>query len=233
MLTAGISTAIDISIPSWPPSIGPAPSSKPQQVGTGVSVEIEEGEPLLGISPSFKRGQVVIEVAQGIPLVTGQPSVGTLAPELPPTLPTQPRWLIRGEMAWGEMAIGALAIAPYKEPPVQVAPPPTRLTEEIDSSAKPLLTSSIRQLLSVLRAVILTKAISARIPVRGLRLTTFQDPEEGWKELMIEVRVDASAQQALAFWDSVGDALDSLKAHLPSGLVHKLYEEVAIHVEWH
>ena len=78
----------------------------------------------------------------------------------------------------------------------------------------------------------ITKALQCDVSINSLTLSTFTNSEEGWTELVYKVNVDTFPMQALAFWDSLGAAVDRWKSRLPENLARLLTEQIAIHVNW-
>lgn len=63
-------------------------------------------------------------------------------------------------------------------------------------------------------------------------LCAFSDPEEDWKEVVFQVGVAASPEEALAFWDQVGDAIDEWKNSLSAQDTDLLCERFSVDVIW-
>lgn len=111
--------------------------------------------------------------------------------------------------------------------------PVTSLPEwRITREARALLTSRLRPIAEGISAIILEKLSQNPIRTRELVLCAFSDPEEDWKEVLFQVGVAASPEEALAFWDQVGDAIDEWKNSLSAQDADLLCERFSVDVIW-
>ena len=98
--------------------------------------------------------------------------------------------------------------------------------------AQALLTSTVRQLVVPLAAIARTKAFLANIDIASMELVVFVDPEDESRELVLEIHACALGPQALAYWDSLGAALNDWRAKLSTAFADILAERLAVHVVW-
>jgi|GEM_PF-4496358 len=89
--------------------------------------------------------------------------------------------------------------------------PPTRT----DRNATAFVTSRTKDTITKLRAMIISAGFRASVPVKALVVSASTDPEEGWTLLSLDVIVNVSEEQALAFWDYLGEVIDTWKRGLP------------------
>lgn len=71
------------------------------------------------------------------------------------------------------------------------------------------------------------------VHVSSVKLRRSTEPEDpDWEELVFEVRVDAGATEALAYWDRVGERLERATAALDQPRTETFARQVAVHVAW-
>lgn len=110
---------------------------------------------------------------------------------------------------------------------------PARLIKPVvDDSALPLLTDRIRRHLPSLLAICDHVAKQNGIPLEAVEIRGERDLEEGWTEIVVQMGVNANAEQALAYWDSLGRAIDRWAAFLPADDARLVRDELAVHVIW-
>lgn len=66
----------------------------------------------------------------------------------------------------------------------------------------------------------------------GIRIARFEDPEEDDVEAVVTQTVDASADEALAYWDAIGLGIQSWSARLPDNQAHVLLNRIAVNIDW-
>ena len=94
------------------------------------------------------------------------------------------------------------------------------------------MTSSVKQLVGPLVAIARTKALHASIEIASMELSVFLDPEDDSRELVLEIHTCALPTQGLAYWDSLGSAINEWRAKLPAALAEILAGRLAVHVTW-
>ena len=73
---------------------------------------------------------------------------------------------------------------------------------------------------------------------RGTRVATLQirratEPEDPtWEELVYDVRVHGTAEEAMAYWDRIGDTLQALMDSESDAVRYQLANLVSVHVDW-
>lgn len=102
----------------------------------------------------------------------------------------------------------------------------------VHPEAEALLSDRLRGLLQSVISICATKAKESTIRIDSINASSFRDPEEGWTEVVLNISVVANPPQALAFWDSIGRAIDRWKQRLPTRLAELLDDQVAVHVFW-
>lgn len=107
-----------------------------------------------------------------------------------------------------------------------------RIEVAVETSAQAMMTDRLRRLLRTLVAVCAMAARQSTMPVEKVTIRSSRDVEEGWTEVVVEIGVSAKAEQALAFWDSLGRAVDRWTAFLPANETKFVREEIAVHVNW-
>lgn len=60
----------------------------------------------------------------------------------------------------------------------------------------------------------------------------FTDPEDSLPELVVSQHVNMPMDAALAYWDSVGEAIEAWASTLPSLEAERLGEEIAVAIKW-
>jgi hypothetical protein len=99
--------------------------------------------------------------------------------------------------------------------------------------AKRLLTQDVRELLDRLIALIIAKAQLSFIPIIAFTVRIRGYPQEKYEELIIQVSVQASAKQALAFWDALGATVATWETMVvPAELRERLVSLISVSVVW-
>ncbi|MBI2320925.1 MAG: hypothetical protein HYU88_02215 [Chloroflexi bacterium] len=106
---------------------------------------------------------------------------------------------------------------------------PRRRTDPIMAAR---LTRKLHTQVDVLTAITLTSAAKSMLPLRGIRVGSFTDPEEGWTKIVFVVDAQCTAEQALAFWDYLGAEFDKWRACLPHVEADELCERFTVQVSW-
>ena len=73
----------------------------------------------------------------------------------------------------------------------------------------PVLTDSVRGLLRVLWAIVVSRALQVGFPLRQAVVSVFEDPTEQERKAILRLACNANVTQALAFWDSLEPDLQS------------------------
>lgn len=107
-----------------------------------------------------------------------------------------------------------------------------RMAPLVDAPAHPLLTVNVRNLAQTFWAVVHSKALQAGFPVSRALLDVEQDPEEGTGQAVIRVYTQASAVQALAFWDSLAIEIDRWTQRLGGEQRRTLLERIGLRFHW-
>ncbi len=108
--------------------------------------------------------------------------------------------------------------------------PPFRPT--VPPSARTLLPSGVIGLADSVSAIVLTKAEQSGLPIKAVDWLIFEDPEEGTRELVLNTIFEATSDQAMAFWDNVGDDLDRMKLRLSEDLRALMDRYLAVEISW-
>jgi len=83
------------------------------------------------------------------------------------------------------------------------------------------------------RVLIALRNWAMHSPVKAARAFVAADPEDRtWREVVIELLIDADTEAALSLWDEMEKALASAKDGLPPDQRAKLDKHLAIHLLW-
>lgn len=145
---------------------------------------------------------------------------GRRARSIEPSLVTEPEALM-ATSATGWLAPGSRIFREVRRVPV-----------ERTRSSRVLITDRVESILRPLVSICITKANQGRIRIHSIEIDVFHDPEEEWDEITLTIHVEALPQQALAYWDSIGRAMDRWKLFLPDYLTQIIEERIGVHVDW-
>ncbi|MBI4329863.1 MAG: hypothetical protein HY673_01115 [Chloroflexi bacterium] len=67
----------------------------------------------------------------------------------------------------------------------------------------PVLTSTVREMIQKLWAIVVSRALQTGFPVERTIVSVFRDPEENKARALLRLFVRANAAQSIAFWDSL------------------------------
>jgi len=110
--------------------------------------------------------------------------------------------------------------------------PRRKISPTVQREARAFLSDKVWELLDPALSIAVTRANQAGIRIQAIDIGSFRDPEEGWVRVILKISVIANALQALAFWDSIGRAIDRWKRFLPADLVRILDDRIAVHIFW-
>jgi len=110
--------------------------------------------------------------------------------------------------------------------------PVKKISPTVQPEAGAFLSDEVRELLRSLMSISVTKAKRAAIRIDSIDISPFRHPEEQWTEIVMNISVVGNASQALAFWDSIGRAIDQWKQSLPKRLCERLEDRLSIDVFW-
>ena len=96
----------------------------------------------------------------------------------------------------------------------------------------PILTSTVRDMLHKLRAIVVSRAMQTRFPLRRTVVSVFRDPEEERSQALLRLFVDANAAQAIAFWDSLEKDLEDWLEGLDEHLRLRFLRDISLRVHW-
>ena len=102
----------------------------------------------------------------------------------------------------------------------------------IERNVRPLLRGDMLKLYERLLAIAVTKALSSGIPLKSIHVYVSRDPEENTSVIVFELHVEASAVQALAFWEALGVVIDRWRGGLTEYLKELLITRWSIQVRW-
>ncbi len=117
--------------------------------------------------------------------------------------------------------------------PAPFATPPW--LEASDLRVDPDAENSVKQHESLVREILaLLRSETRRHEIRsiGVRISHFDDPEEGDSQLVITQAVDAGPDIALAYWDDLGQSIQRLATTLGPQDMRILSEHIAVNIEW-
>jgi hypothetical protein len=74
---------------------------------------------------------------------------------------------------------------------------------------------------------------SSEKPIVQMTLSSFKDPEvEDWEELVITVRTNLRAEEAIKLWDELSELEDEVASMLSGEELELFNRKVSIHVDW-
>lgn len=103
---------------------------------------------------------------------------------------------------------------------------------KIDADASRFLVPESLELRKGLLGLIDRQAAEANLRVNTIRLSVKKDYEEDWDELLFTVFVDTGEDEAMALWESIGDAIMKWRSGISSDPQRILDEQIAVFVEW-
>jgi hypothetical protein len=89
-----------------------------------------------------------------------------------------------------------------------------------------------QSLVSELITLVKSEAVRRGMESTGVRISRFDDPEEGDSELVISQAVTAGANEALAYWDCLGRTIEAWVKTLKDSDALVVLERIAVNVEW-
>ena len=99
-------------------------------------------------------------------------------------------------------------------------------------SAQSLWTGELRAVAEQLVRLIQGEARGREVPVAGIDVHRFVDPEDSGEELVITQCVRLSPESALAYWDTLGTAVDAWTGKLSPARAKLAIERIAINIDW-
>lgn len=96
----------------------------------------------------------------------------------------------------------------------------------------PVLTDTVRRLLTTLWAIVVSRALQADFPLGRTTVSVFQDPTEQERKAILRLTCNASAAQALAFWDSLEPDLQSWLETLRENDRTTFISKLGLRVHW-
>lgn len=103
---------------------------------------------------------------------------------------------------------------------------------QIGQRARAHVTNRNRELLTAIRAIVLSTSYEARVPVTNVLFDSFTDPNEGWTRVICRVSVECLAEQALAYWDYLGAVVDRWRRALGAEEAGEVAGNYSVYVEW-
>lgn len=95
----------------------------------------------------------------------------------------------------------------------------------------PSLTDRILRLTTIFWTIVLSKALQSGLAVEGA-IDVEENVEETSSRVVLRVYVDASAEQALAFWDGLAVDMDRWLEHLDSVDQRMVMKDIGLRVHW-
>jgi len=114
----------------------------------------------------------------------------------------------------------------------------TRLTKkftprlEWPSLVDPALTNTVRRLLGILWAIVVSRALHTSFPLRRTVVSIFEDPTEPDRKAVLRLSSDASVTQSLAFWNSLEPDLQGWLKTLSKNDRLTFITKLALRVHW-
>lgn len=171
--------------------------------------------------------------------------LGPLPRSLRPTLEIEvlpfdgiyPQFISSGEFRTAYELVPVMDGITFERPSVMYSPKDGRYLPrhpvKVLPEAKRLLTQDVRELVNRLITLIMAKAQLSFIPIVSFTLRIRRYPQEKYEELVIQVSVQASVKQALAFWDSLGVTVDTWETMVvPTKSRERLASLISVSVVW-
>jgi len=101
------------------------------------------------------------------------------------------------------------------------------------TKADPILTDRVRRLVKVLWAIVVSRALQVGFPLVRTTVSIFEDPTEQERKAVLRLICNASAVQAIAFWDSLEPDLQDWLATLSETDRQTFITKLSLRVHWH
>ncbi len=101
------------------------------------------------------------------------------------------------------------------------------------TKADPVLTDRVRRLVKVLWTIVVSRALQVGFPLVRTTVSTFEDPTEQECKAVLRLTCNASALQAIAFWDSLEPDLQDWLAKLSEADRATFITKLSLRVHWH
>jgi hypothetical protein len=101
-----------------------------------------------------------------------------------------------------------------------------------DPRAKALMTTAIQPLVEPMEAIIQERVIESGIDLERMEWTVFKYKDQKRTDLILRIFVRANRQQALAFWEHLGERVDEWVGRLDTSSANLLIERLSIEVLW-
>ena len=98
--------------------------------------------------------------------------------------------------------------------------------------ADPILTDRVRRLVRVLWAIVVSRALQVGFPLLTTTVSIFEDPTEQERKAVLRLTCNASAAQAIAFWDSLEPDLQDWLATLSEPDRTTFITKMSLRVYW-
>jgi hypothetical protein len=160
-----------------------------------------------GLVPLVHGGRIIVTAATIVALSSGTVALASGTP--------------RGMMASALSRPAPFVTATWLEAP--------------DLRIDPDAETDLKQRESLVRKIIaLLRSETRRHQIRsaGVRISHFNDPEEGDSQLVITQKVDAGPDVALAYWDELGQSIQRLADTLVAQDARILSDYIAVNIEW-
>jgi len=100
------------------------------------------------------------------------------------------------------------------------------------SSLTGVLIDRVQETLDQLLPILKTEAASSWVYVTGVEVEGFVDPEEDFEEVVITQCVELSPEQAMDYWDRLGNKIQQWTKLLPEYLAQVATDRLSIRVAW-
>ncbi len=101
-----------------------------------------------------------------------------------------------------------------------------------DLSAEPLLTSASREVLQGILTLLAQQVRERQIPVGPIRIMGTPDSAEAPVRLLVVLQIALPLLEAMACWDTFGDAVEQWAASLPPVQAGIALDQIALDVQW-
>jgi hypothetical protein len=101
-----------------------------------------------------------------------------------------------------------------------------------DTKARVSLTSNLLPLSLPLQAIIISGAAEVGFPLERLEWTAFKYKDQKRTDVVLKVISSANRQQALAFWDFIGERVDDWITRISNRQVEILQDRLSFEIVW-
>jgi hypothetical protein len=96
----------------------------------------------------------------------------------------------------------------------------------------PQITSTVRRLLNIFGAVVMSKALQSFFPIDKAVIAVTHDPSEDRNQVVLQLFTQANASQSIAFWDSLENDIQSWNLTLNEREKLIFIRDISLRIHW-